>query len=220
MKAKALLSLCVLALLALAVPATAGTDAALSIGDFPTAGEYVIHSKPTFMITVGETKEVVECDATLVVRATDAYLTDAGSKRVDLTVVDWKADGRSVLLDGELNFRMVQGVEVNDKSFVESYQLAGTHDFPAQAQFAVPYEVETPFGTISGLHGVTRGSIKAFPPSGDIFLMEKGDIGDMMAELMPAPLSELSAAGETRDAEVTVTPIACACPAAVATTSN
>lgn len=215
MKTKVFFAALAVSALALA-PAVAGSAAPLAVGDFPTAGEYVIHSKPTFMISVGDTKEVVECDATLVVRASDPYITAAGSKRVDLTVVDWKADGKSVLLDGALHFRMVQGVEPSDASYVESYQLAGTHDFPAQAQFAVPYEVETPFGTMSGLHGVTRGSIKQFPPSGDIFLMEKGDIGDMMAELMPAPLSQLSAAGEEREGTVTVQPIACACPNAVA----
>lgn len=215
MKTKVFFAALAVSALALA-PAIAGSSAPLAIGDFPTAGEYVINSKPTFMITVGETKEVVECDATLVVRASDPYITAAGSKRVDLTVVDWKADGKSVLLDGELHFRMVKGVEPSDASYVESYQLAGTHDFPAQAQFAVPYEVETPFGTMSGLHGVTRGSIKQFPPSGDIFLMEKGDIGDMMAELMPAPLSQLSAAGAETAGTVTVQPIACACPNAVA----
>ncbi|MEM7480039.1 MAG: hypothetical protein AAF481_02600 [Acidobacteriota bacterium] len=195
-----------------AVPALAGGS--LSVSNFPTAGEYVINSHPSFLINVGDTKEVIECDATLRLRASDPYVTASGAKRVDLTVLDWKADGFSKLLDGELNFRMRQGAEPVGESYVESYQQAGTHDFPAQAQFAVPYEVETPFGTIAGLHGITRGSIKAFPPSGDIFLMEKGDIGDLMADIMPAPLSALSAAGDTREETVEVQPISCLCPAA------
>lgn len=178
--------------------------------DFPTAGVYELHSHPTFLITVGDSKEVVECDARLVIKTSDPYLTETGRHRVDLEVVDWKADGTSVLLEGDLHFRMIKGAKPIAESFVESYQLAGYNDFPAEAQFAVPYEIETPFGTVTGLHGVTRGSIKSFPPDRDLFLMEKGDVGDLVAQLMPEPLYALSAAGEETAVEVAVEPLACA----------
>jgi hypothetical protein len=198
--------------LVFAVAASAETPKVVKGINFPTAGVYEIHSKPTFLITVGDSKEVVECDATLVVRAADPYINDRGAHRVDLKVVDWKADGKSALLGGDLKFRMQKGAKTTEESFVESYQLAGTRDFPAQAQFAVPYELHTPFGTVKGLYGVTRGTIKAFPPRGDIFLMEKGDIANLMAELMPEPLSELSAAGKVAPVQIKVQPLACACP--------
>jgi len=197
---------------ALAPVAKAGTPA----WSFPHAGEYTIHSHPSFLVTVGSSKEVVECDATLIVKAGDPYLTKTGTRRVDLQVVDWKANGASKLLGGPLNFRMTKGTKVADKSFVETYGIANTAnaaDFPAKAQFAVPYELDTPFGVVSNLIGVTRGTIKAFPPRDDIFMMEKGDIAKLMTALMPAPLSSLSASGQAAQTTVSVQPLACACPA-------
>jgi len=196
-----------LALLVALAPAEAGKSA------FPRAGQYVIKSKPTFLITVGENQEVVECQATLTIRAGNPYITAKGTRRVDLEVIDWKASGKSELLGGPLNFRMKKGMKVDDKSFVETVGLAKVADFPAQAQFAVPYELSTPFGSVSNLVGVTRGSIKAFPPSDDVFVMEKGDIAKVMAELMPTPLSAMSASGEVTPLDVTIRPLACACPA-------
>jgi hypothetical protein len=203
-----------LALLVALAPAEAGKTA------FPKAGQYVIKSKPTFLIAVGDNKEVVECEATLTVRAGDPYITAKGTRRVDLQVVDWKASGRSELLGGPIKFRLLKGVQVEDKSFVETVGLAKTADFPAQAQFAVPYELSTPLGTVSNLVGVTRGSIKAFPPSDDVFMMEKGDIAKIMAELMPAPLSAMSASGEVTPLDVTIRPLACACPASDLSTAD
>jgi hypothetical protein len=181
---------------------------------FPTAGEYEIHSLPTFLVTVGDSQEVVECEATLTVRASDPYITQNGSKRVDLEVIDWNASGKSVLMGGPLHFSMRHDVKAEGKSFVQSYQVAGSADFPAQAQFAVPYQIETPFGTVDGLFGVTKGTIKAFPPDGDIFMMEKGDVGKVMAELMPAAVTEMSAAGDSDDVKVDIQALACACPVA------
>ena len=186
--------------------------------NFPTAGEYTIHSHPSFLVTVGDSQEVVECDATLIVKAGDPYITTNGTRRVDLTIVDWKADGKSTLIGGPLKFRMTHDVKTTDESFVETYGLAkagASADFPAQAQFAVPYEIDTPFGVVDGLFGVTRGTIKAFPPSGDIFMMEKGDIAKVMNALMPPPLSTLSASGDVDVASLTIQPLACACPVAL-----
>jgi hypothetical protein len=198
----------VLAVLLLAVPAMAGTQG--DARDFPKAGLYELHSHPTFMIRVGESKEVVKCDATLTLRTSDPYPTAAGTRRVDLTVVDWKADGTSKLLGGPVRFRMTQGAKVQDPSFVETFHAAGKeHDFPAQAQFVVPYKIETPFGTVSGLYGVTRGTIHSFPPKGDVFSMAKGDVANLVAALMPAPLSAMSAAGEVTPQEVEIQPLAC-----------
>ena len=197
-----------LVLAVVAVPAFAG-----QMANFPKAGEYTIHSQPSFLVNVGDSKEVVNCKATLVLRAGDPYITKQGTHRVDLTILDWKADGTSKLLGGPLNFRLVKGAKVTDESFVETYGVVktGAKEFPAKAQFTVPYEIDTPFGTVSNLTGVTRGTIKAFPPVDDTFLMEKGDVAKVMAQLMPAQLSSVSAAGEVSPAEVKITPLACAC---------
>jgi hypothetical protein len=206
----------VLALLAALAPASAD-----KMPLFPKAGQYTIHSQPSFLISVGDSKETITCEATLVVQAGDPYVTAKGTRRVDLTVVDWKANGKSDLLGGPINFRMLKGVKVNDDSFVETYGLAKAgKDFPAQAQFTVPYELDTPFGTVSNLVGVTRGNIKAFPPRGDTFRMEKGDIAKLLAEMMPAPLSAMSASGEVTPMDVTIRPLACDCPDAGIATST
>jgi hypothetical protein len=197
-----------LLLLGVAVPALAGGEG--DARDFPRAGLYELHSQPTFMVRVGESKEVVKCNATLRLRTSDPYVTPSGTRRVDLTVIDWKADGDSKLLGGPLHFRMTPGVKTEDRSFVETFQAADKgNDFPAQAQFVVPYKIETPFGAIGGLYGVTRGTIHSFPPKGDVFSMAKGDVAKLMAKLMPAPLSSMSAAGETATEEVTIDPLAC-----------
>lgn len=200
--------------LLVSLASVAGADSVKS--PFPKAGQYTINSHPSFLISVGDSKEVVECDATLIVKAGNPYFTKTGTRRVDLEIVDWKANGKSELLGGPIRFRMVQGtVKVDDKSFVETFGVAksGMADFPARAQFAVPYEIDTPFGVVSNLVGVTRGTIKAFPPSNDVFMMEKGDIAKLMNDLMPAPLSSMTASGEVQRTAVTIQPIACACPA-------
>src|SRR6476661_3058023 len=152
-----------IALLAVAMPAMAGSQG--DVRDFPKAGLYELHSHPAFLIRVGDSKETVKCDATLTLRAGDPYITATGTRKVDLTVMDWQADGKSTLLGGPLRFRMTPGAKTQDPSFVETFKAANKgHDFPAQAQFVVPYKIETPFGTVSGLYGVTRGTIHSFPP--------------------------------------------------------
>ena len=192
--------------MALALPASAADET------FPKPAQYVLHSKPNFTITVGENKELVTCTASLVLTTGQPYVTADGKRRVDLKVIDWNATGTSKLLGGEITFRMRRDAKTSDKSFVESYEVvqAGSHDFPAKAQFAMPYEVDTPFGTVSNLYGVTSGTIESFPPQpGSQFKMQKGDVAHLMAELMPAPLSSLSAAGEVTGVEATIEPEAC-----------
>jgi hypothetical protein len=154
-----------LILVLVCVPAFAG-----QMASFPKAGVYTINSHPSFMIKVGSNKEVVECDATLQVLADDSYTTKQGTRRVDLTILDWKANGSSKLLGGPLHFRMIKGAKSADASFVETYQVANASnnqkDFPAKAQFAVPYEIDTPFGTVSNLNGVTAApSMPSRPPT-------------------------------------------------------
>lgn len=201
----------VAALAMLAAPAFAG-DVVMT--EFPEAGLYVLHSQPQFNVTVGDQTETVTCRAKLVLQTSNAYLTDNGKRRVDLEVVSWQADGTSQLLGGDLHFRMIDGFETEDRSYVESYALyqpaQGVRDFPAHAQFAVPYELETPFGTVTGLYGLTQGTIEAFPPQpGALFRMEKGDTADLIAALMPEPVTALSAAGDITPVNVTVRPVAC-----------
>jgi len=209
MSKKALLLVAGLALVV--TPAFAGT----MMTEFPQAGIYTLHSEPTFVVTVGDKTELVTCKAELVLKTGDAYLTDRGKRRVDLEVVSWHADGASELLGGDMHFRMLTGETTPDQSYVESYEFhsveRASRDFPAHAQFSVPYELETPFGVVSGLYGLTEGTIEAFPPQpGALFKMEKGDTAHLMASLMPAPVSALSAAGEVTPVKVTVKPAACA----------
>lgn len=195
-----------LLLMVLALPVLANDRA------FPKSAQYVLHSNPKFAITVGENQELVTCKAELILTTGTPYVTADGKRRVDLKIVDWNATGTSKLLGGEITFRMRKGATTSDKSFVESYELmqAGSHDFPAKAQFAMPYEVDTPFGTVTNLYGVTSGTIEAFPPQpGAQFKMWKGDVAHLMAELMPAPLSALSAAGEVTTLEATIEPEEC-----------
>lgn len=179
---------------------------------FPKAGQYVLHSEPKFLVKVGDNEEVVQCKAQLVLQTSAAY-TAAGKRRVDLTVVDWKAEGTSKLLGGPIKFTMIKsGAPTQDKSYVQSYEsaTATSKDFPAHAQFVVRYEMETPFGVVTDLYGVTAGTIEAFPPQpGALFKMQKGDVAHIMSELMPEPLSAMTAAGEVSGAEATVQPIDC-----------
>lgn len=180
--------------------------------EFPTSGEYTINSHPAFNIAVGDQTEVVNCKAQLRLRTSEPYTTADGTRRVDLEIIDWKADGYSELLGGDLHFRMEHDRASEDPSYVLSYQTwnaSAPADFPAYAQFAVPYELETPFGKVNGLYGLTSGSISQFPPQGSIFTMKKGDTAEIMANLMPAPLSALSATGEVTPVNVTVRPAAC-----------
>lgn len=204
----------VIALLALvAVPAMASGP--LGQVQFPDSDVYVIRSLPSFNIAVGDRTELVTCNAELRLHTGQPYVAADGTRRVDLEILDWKADGRSELLGGEIHFRMEQGREAREPSYVKSFQAwnaAAPQDFPAHAQFAVPYEVETPFGKVSGLFGLTSGSINQFPPRGAVFTMEKGDTAEIMAALMPEPLSALSTAGEITPVSVTVRPAACLCP--------
>jgi len=194
----------------LALPAVAGEwqDA---MQEFPPGSEFVINSSPTFNVAVGDRTEVVKCKARLVLRTSDPYLAENGKRRVDLEVIDWQAVGQSELL-GELKFSKREGA-ASDESWIESFRnwtVEQPQDFPALAQFAVPYQLETQFGTVTGLYGVTRGHIHTFPPSkGDIFTMEKGDTAQLMAALMPEPVSALSAAGEVTPVNVSVRPADC-----------
>ncbi|HVR97843.1 MAG TPA: hypothetical protein VMW27_14590 [Thermoanaerobaculia bacterium] len=207
-------TLMVLAILALAaIPALAGQPAAKQTPQFPASDVYTIHSRPSFNVTVGDRVEVVTCKAELRLRTGKPYVASDGMRRVDLEILDWKADGYSELLGGDLHFRMEQGMPMRDPSFVKSYQAWNPEkplDFPAHAQFAMPYQLETPFGKINGLYGLTSGSITSFPPQHNaIFTMKKGDTAEIVAALLPESISSLSAAGEVTPVNVTVRPSAC-----------
>jgi hypothetical protein len=202
--------LAVLAILTLvAIPALA-KDTPKSL--FPASKVYTLHSLPSFNVTVGDRVEVVSCKAELRLRTGDPYIGADGMRRVDLEILDWKADGYSELLGGELHFRMQQGAPMRDPSYVKSFQAWNPEkpmDFPAHAQFAMPYVLETPYGKISGLYGLTTGQITSFPPPSSIFTMKKGDTAEIMAALLPESISSLSAAGEVTPVNVTVRPSAC-----------
>ncbi len=206
---KQLVVVAVLALLA--IPALAKQPAA----QFPEADVYTIHSLPSFNIAIGDRVEVVTCKAELRLRTGKPYVAADGTRRVDLEILDWKADGYSEALGGDLHFRMEQGKPTRDPSYVKSYQTWNAEkpmDFPAHAQFSVPYELETPFGKVKGLHGLTTGQINSFPPRNTVFSMKKGDTAEIVAELLPEMISSMSAAGEVTPVNVSVRPAACLCP--------
>jgi hypothetical protein len=193
--------------LVVAVPAFAKEPNA-----FPVSNVYVIHSMPNFNITVGDRAEVVTCKAQLTLRTGAPYVAADGTRRVDLEILDWKADGYSELMGGDLHFRMEKGRAMREASYVKSYQSwtpDNPKDFPAYAQFAMPYELETPFGKVTGLYGLTSGMINNFPPKGSVFTMKKGDTANIVTALLPASISSLSAAGEVTPVNVTVRPAAC-----------
>jgi hypothetical protein len=211
---KPLMLVAILALaLALAVVPAVAKQPAQQTNEFPASDVYTLRSSPSFNVTVGDRVEVVTCKAELRLRTGKPYVGADGMRRVDLEILDWKADGRSELLGGELHFRMQQGVPMREPSYVKSYQVWNPDkplDFPAHAQFAMPYELDTPFGKIKGLYGLTSGSITSFPPApGAIFTMKKGDTAEIVAALLPESISSLSAAGEVTPVKVTVRPSAC-----------
>ena len=173
--------------------------------ELPKAGEYVINSQPQFRVTVGDSEELVKCEAVLVLKTTDPYVTDQNTRRVDVQVVDWKATGTSELLGGQLQFRMIPG-SVDEESYIEA---KSAESFPAHAQFAIKYEMETPFGVMTNLVGVTWGQINAFPPApGDTMQLRKG-AGGLVAQLMPVPLSAMSAAGAVQAQSAAVEAVSC-----------
>jgi hypothetical protein len=183
--------------------------------EYPAPDTYVITSKPSFKINVGDQSELLTCDAKLVLRTSEPSITAEGTRRVDLEVVNWEAQGTSELL-GDVRFTMIKGEKTPDASFVvskQAYDASAPGDFPALAQFALWYELETQYGKVANLYGLTQGEILSFPPrSGEIFTMEKGDTAQLMAALMPEPVSALSAAGEITPVNVSIRPADCACP--------
>lgn len=189
-------------LLAACLALLASTAAA---AELPKAGEYVIKSSPQFRVTVGDAQELVNCEAILVLRTAEPTLTAANTKRIEVQVVDWKATGTSELLGGKLQFRMIPG-SVDEESYIETKDV---NNFPAHAQFAIKYELETPFGVMTDLTGVTWGNINAFPPAkGDTMQLRKGQ-KDLIAHLLPAPLSALSAAGVVQQQTAAVEAVLC-----------
>ncbi len=174
-------------------------------GELPKPGDYVIKSHPQFRVTVGDAEEMVYCDATLVLRTTEPFATGANTQRINMQVVAWEASGTSELLGGKLQFRMIPG-SVDEESYIETKDA---NNFPAYAQFAIKYELETPFGVLSDLTGLTWGNISAFPPAnGDKMQLRKGQ-KDLIAHLLPAPLSAMSAAGMVIQQSAAVTAIIC-----------
>jgi hypothetical protein len=207
-RTKAVLAFCLSLSLLSALPALAGEKQT----KFPDSATYVLHSNPKFAVTVGENKELVVCKAKLVVKAGEPFITERGKRRVQFQVVDWEAIGTSKLLGGELRFKMIPGASKGDLNFVESYEVVAenSQDFPARAQFELIYTLKTPFGTVARMQGVASGTIESFPPQpGAQFKMQKGNSAELMAQLMPAPLYSMSAAGEVKAQPVTIEPEEC-----------
>jgi hypothetical protein len=78
--------------------------------------------------------------------------------------------------------------------------MPGGSEFPARAEL----------WTL--LRESRRGADRGFQFIRVIGRLKPGDVAKVMAQLMPAQLSSVSAAGEVGPAEVKITPLACLCP--------
>ncbi len=155
---------------------------------FPKPGRYVLHSVPMFVLNRGDKTEILVCKAEMVLTTGEAYLNTGKRRQVDVEVHDWVATGRSRMLGGEIEFRLTPS------RASRSWVRAGKNgDLPGTARFGMRYQVTTPQGTVKGLTGSATGAISSFPPKGDVFTVRKRlNVGD-----------------------ISILPIACACPADV-----
>ncbi|MEK6408070.1 MAG: hypothetical protein AABN34_14005 [Acidobacteriota bacterium] len=150
---------------------------------FPKAGRFEIHSSPIFLLSQGNQTELLIMRATMQVRTGDAYVAGGKKRRVDVEVADWVATGRSKMLGGKVEFRLSKDKR-QPKSFVTAGTRKGNGDFPAQLRFGMRYDVNTPRGSVTGLTGVAKGPISAFPPkAGDMFNIQKDlKIGNLVVK--------------------------------------
>lgn len=93
------------------------------------------------------------------------------------------ATGKSKMLGGKVEFRLSKDRR-QPKSLVVAGKKKGNGDFPAQFRFGMRYDVSTPPGNVTGLTGVAKGAISAFPPkAGDIFNIQKDlKIGSLLVK--------------------------------------
>lgn len=141
------------------------------MNNFPTAGRYEFNSQPIFKVSKGGKSEVIVCQGKMVIQTQKPFLNSDKKQQVNVEVLEWKAVGTSELLGGPVVLTMTKGRKGSEASRVVA---STTKDFPADAQFAVSYEMKTSSGTVSGLNGVIRGVIRALPPlPADMMSMDK-----------------------------------------------
>lgn len=140
---------------------------------FPKAGNFRITSTPVFLLVKGNQSELLVMKAEMNVKTGKAYAS-SDTQQVDVEVGDWVATGKSKMLGGKVEFRLSKD-KAQPKSYVKgASKRLKTGDFPAQLRFGMRYDVSTPQGTASGLSGVAKGAISAFPPkAGDVFNIQK-----------------------------------------------
>jgi len=143
------------------------------MGNFPSAGRYEIHSKPIFKVSKEGKSELIVCQGKMIIQTEDAFLNQDKRRQVNVKVLGLTAIGTSELLGGPVEISMTK--DATRKHSEPSYFLGGAAtDFPAEAHFAVSYEMKASSATISGLAGVMKGVIRAFPPlPSDLMAMEK-----------------------------------------------
>jgi len=140
---------------------------------FPKAGKFTINSAPIFLLVKGNETELLVMKAKMDVNTGSAYAS-GGKQQVDVEVGDWVATGRSKMLGGKVEFRLSTDKAQPKSRVTGAAKKAKSGDFPAQLRFGMRYDVTTPQGTASGLTGVARGAISAFPPkAGDVFNIQK-----------------------------------------------
>jgi hypothetical protein len=141
-------------------------DAALF---FPPAGNFHIESNPIFLIQRNGEREVLVFEAQMDIRTSNAAKNDSGERMVSVEVTDWKAKAYSKLLDCEVGFRIT---DLGKNSKVTAQNL--NYDFPSNLEFNMEYEVLINGEVVkSGLTGVAKGEIHAFPPKpNDMFRVE------------------------------------------------
>lgn len=156
------------------------------MNNFPTAGRYEFRSQPIFKVSKDGKSEIIVCQGKMVLQTQKAFSNRDNRRQVNVEVLEWTAIGTSKLLGGPVELTMTK------KDSGPSYVLgSSTNDFPAEVQFAMSYEMKTRSGTISGLAGVMRGVIRAFPPlPADVISMDSLDLDGHTVEKGTASLNK------------------------------
>jgi hypothetical protein len=138
---------------------------------FPPPGEFIIYSSPVFVVTRGENQEVMTFAATMRVRAGTTTKTAAGSRVVDIEMLEWEAVGKSNLLAGEVRYSLLRGL----KSRVAG--LTAVADLPGRMELTGRFALLLNGNKVDEHRGRAVGLVSAFPPAeGDLFDISSSEV--------------------------------------------
>ena len=188
-----------------AVPAFAGGAA-----EFP--GPRCLHHQAAaaFSAYVGDRVEVVTCKAEFQDPHRPAYVAADGMRRVDLQILDWKADGYFASSSAATCTSRCSRAPRCASPATCSRTRRGTPSSRwtsrRTAQFRDVLRVShSSFGQIKGLYGFSLRASSARLAVHD----EEGRHRGNVVALLPESISSMSAAGEVTPVNVTVRPAAC-----------